>query len=185
MLRRAVLPVLAILVLAVGALPAHAVLVVELTPASAPPGVTVQGRTAGDGAMPSGAGETLELYLIPKSTDLWQRDEERGIWRVVDDLPPGATRLAPLVVDEEGNGTTAFVTPDVGPGAYVLVVSCPMCNFSSSEHLAPVAEFAVTGGEQGDELAATGSPLLAWLVRATLVALVLGTILLTARRRTS
>lgn len=183
MLRSAVLPVLALLVLALGALPAYAALWLELDPVAAPPGVTVQGRTGGDGAMPSAKGETLELYLIPESTQLWHRDEERGISRMVDDVPPGATRLAPLVVDEEGNGTTEFVTPDVEPGAYVLVVSCPMCNFSSSEHLATVAEFSVTGGQQGDELPETGSPLLPRLLQGTLAALVLGSIVLIGRRR--
>ena len=169
--------------LAVLPAPADAAVWLELEPTAASPGSTVHGRTGGEGGLSSGAGETLELYLVPDTAQIGHRDEDRGVWVWPDEVPPGARALAPLVVDTEGNGYTEFVVPDVGPGGYVLVMACPMCDMATGESLVPVGEFTVlAAGSSREELARTGSTAALRLAQSTVVSALLGIALIAATR---
>lgn len=114
--------------------PASAALFVILEPTAGPPGTDVTGRTGGEGAFASQV-DPLPAYLAAKA----------AADAVTSPDDPRLIGIGALDVDATGNGKITFRVPQVEPGDYVVIVSCPSCApFSAGRTIAPVADFRVT-----------------------------------------
>jgi len=113
--------------------PAHGAVFLVLSVESGPPGTEVTGRTGGEGALMLATGAIQTFLVHADAASVTTPDDPRLI------------AIGQLEVPANGNGTIMFTVPDIEPGAYELMVHCPVCaDLSAGRSMLPVGEFEVT-----------------------------------------
>lgn len=99
-------------------------------------GQTIGKRAFSGRELPS----SLRTFLLPNDESDPQHLQD-------DNLVP----VGLLEVNGVGNGRIDFEVPDIDPGGYVVIVSCPSCApYSAGRELLPAGEFRVLGNSEID-----------------------------------